>query len=126
MAECITLADMQVMGFDMDHTLVRYRQEPFGRLVFEQQIAFLCECKRYPDTLLALTWQPDLFVKGVVLDRPRGTFVKIDAAKRVVQALHGTHQLSAAEITAIYPEPLTDFDGARNSRWCATIHSRHC
>jgi hypothetical protein len=126
MAACTTLADMQVMGFDMDHTLVRYRQDPFGQLVFTQQKTFLFEFKRYPDTLLAVKWQPDQFVKGVVLDRPRGTLVKIDATKRVVQALHGSHQLSAAEIAAIYPDPLTEFDGARNSRWCAAIHFTWC
>lgn len=122
------LSDVDAIGFDMDHTLVRYIQQPFSELVFDCVRNFLVRDRCYADErVAALRFEVEFASKGIVFDRRLGNFIKLDAHKRVVRARHGALWLSAAAIQSAYHDDqdarreLEAFDGARTVRWLPFI-----
>jgi hypothetical protein len=111
-----SLRGIDCLGFDMDHTLVRYRMEPFSRLVFACMRDYIVEHCGYPRSLLALEYESAFASKGVIFDRRLGTFVKLDASGAVVRAQHGAAFLSAAQIAEAYPTRFADFSGVKTAR----------
>ena len=116
-----TLASCQVIGFDMDHTIIRYRQVPFGALIHRGVADFLVRQKQYDAALLDVQFDARAGTKGIVLDKQYGNFLKIDHSARVVQARLGQSRwLSPSEVAATYGDhPLPEFDGGRTVRWYA-------
>ncbi|XP_015254163.1 PREDICTED: 5'-nucleotidase domain-containing protein 1 [Cyprinodon variegatus] len=103
MSEFFSLSDCDVIGFDLDHTLCRYRLKETSRLIYESFARYLVEHKGYDRDLLNLTpatW--DFCFKGLVVDLEDGNIVKLAEDGTVLRATHGTNNLSTEEIIKHY------------------------
>ncbi|UCE02833.1 MAG: HAD-IG family 5'-nucleotidase [Candidatus Latescibacterota bacterium] len=86
----LKMESVRMMGFDMDHTLAVYRDEPTEALAFNATRDKLIEEKGYPDSIRVLRYDPDLIIRGLVVDKRLGNILKIDQYNYVVRVYHGT------------------------------------
>uniref|UniRef100_A0A7N9B208 5'-nucleotidase domain-containing protein 1 n=1 Tax=Mastacembelus armatus TaxID=205130 RepID=A0A7N9B208_9TELE len=103
MSEYFSLADCDVIGFDLDHTLCRYHLKETSRLIYESLARYLVEHKGYDKDLLNLTpatW--DFCFKGLVVDLEDGNLVKLAEDGTIMRVTHGTINLSTEEIIKHY------------------------
>ncbi len=101
-AAAAALKDVDWLGFDLDHTLVRYRLDPLCDLVFRCLARYLVEQAGYPPLLLEAKYDRAHALKGVVFDTLRGNLLTISAEKTVIKAMHGHRFLERAEIDLMY------------------------
>ncbi|KAL6087466.1 hypothetical protein STEG23_009351 [Scotinomys teguina] len=86
MARHFSLADCDVVGFDLDHTLCRYNLPESARLIYNSFAQFLVKEKGYDKELLTLTPEDwDFCCKGLALDLEDGTFIKLAADGTVLR-----------------------------------------
>ncbi|XP_065844252.1 5'-nucleotidase domain-containing protein 1-like [Oscarella lobularis] len=102
----MNLRSFHVIGFDMDHTLVRYKLGNLYRLVYNCLASYLVKEKGYTTTLLSgyENHAPDLMQKGLVFDMKRGNFLKLAADGFILRASHGTKRLETKAIEREYGE----------------------
>ena len=74
------------VGFDMDHTLVRYQRPVFDTLVYATMAGILVKEKGYPKPLLH---HPNVgcLQRGLVIDKRFGIVVKLDWSSQVTSLL---------------------------------------
>ncbi|KAM8809578.1 dermatan-sulfate epimerase-like [Eudromia elegans] len=97
------LADCDVVGFDLDHTLCRYRLPRSARLIYESFAQYLVTEKGYDKDLLNLTSESlDFCCKGLVFDLEDGNFLKLAEDGTVLRASHGTKSMTSEEILETY------------------------
>jgi len=100
----LNLRSMQVVGCDMDYTLVHYDTERWERRAYEHmQLGFAA--RGWP--VQELTFQPELASLGLVIDTELGNLVKANRFGHVRNACHGTQML--------------DFEGWREAYGTAPI-----
>jgi HAD superfamily 5'-nucleotidase-like hydrolase len=111
------------IGFDMDHTLVRYKNDNLLKLCYDCCINYLVQEKHYDACIRdELKFDPTFLIKGTIADKEKGNFVKLDHRRKVIRATHGVTPLTSEEIAQIYPEPL-DFTGTTTERfWLCTSY----
>mmetsp|Transcript_13566 Transcript_13566/g.38559 ORF Transcript_13566/g.38559 Transcript_13566/m.38559 type:complete len:470 (+) Transcript_13566:187-1596(+) len=100
--ESLSLADFDAIGFDMDHTLARYRMKDFLELVFNSLRRLLVEEQNFPKELLTYPFDVDFVFKCIVLDLTTGDFLKLSENGHVLRASHGTKPLSSEQILLRY------------------------
>lgn len=88
----LRLGNIQAIGFDMDHTLARYKPLPFERLAFKQA-ALKLVAAGYPRVILRLAYDREFVIRGLIVDRRRGNILKIDRHHYAVMAYHGTRKI---------------------------------
>lgn len=84
--------DCDWLGFDLDHTLVRYRLPALAHLVQQSLIRYLVEKAAWPCTCFA---RSDALLgrfmsKGMIGLTEKGLLVKIAEDGKVLKAFHGT------------------------------------
>lgn len=98
--------DYDVIGFDLDGTVLRYNLDEMVPLEYELLCKFLVEHKGYSKQLLrSLDNQPnekDFLQKGLFLDAERGNLLKLDNDGCILRANHGTKSMSDEEICNTY------------------------
>lgn len=98
-----SLGNYDVIGFDLDHTICKYKLKELYKLIYETLANFLIEKHNYSEKLLDVNAKDITFCqKGLVLDKSRGNFLKLDSRHHIVKASHGTSLLSKEDIKAIY------------------------
>ncbi|XP_039236093.1 5'-nucleotidase domain-containing protein 1 isoform X2 [Pipra filicauda] len=103
MQQHFSLADCDVVGFDLDHTLCRYHLPQSARLIYDSFAQYLVTEKGYDEDLLILAPDSlDFCCKGLVLDIEEGNFVKLAEDGTVLRASHGTKSMTCEEILEIY------------------------
>ncbi|XP_064505788.1 5'-nucleotidase domain-containing protein 1 isoform X2 [Pseudopipra pipra] len=103
MQQHFSLADCDVVGFDLDHTLCRYHLPQSARLIYDSFAKYLVTEKGYDEDLLILAPDSlDFCCKGLVLDIEEGNFVKLAEDGTVLRASHGTKSMTFEEILEIY------------------------
>ncbi|XP_062520623.1 5'-nucleotidase domain-containing protein 1-like [Corticium candelabrum] len=99
----VSFSKFNWVGFDMDHTLVRYRLPELYRLVYSCLSRFMVEEKSYDRSLLdPIDKNRHMMQKGVILDGVQGNFLKLAANGYILRAYHGTRLLSGDEIARGY------------------------
>ncbi len=98
----LPMGDIKAIGFDMDHTLARYRTPEIDELAFKKSARLLVRDRGYSPWLLEIDYDPDFAVRGLVLDGLRGNLLKLNRERQVVRACHGSRALSRAEVDAAY------------------------
>lgn len=99
----VTLSKFNWVGFDLDHTLIRYKLPNIYRLIYSSLSRFLVEQKGYDRSLLEpIGKHHDLMQKGIILDGAKGNFLKLASNGYILRAFHGTHPLSGEEIAQAY------------------------
>jgi len=98
----LPMGDIRAVGFDMDHTVARYRQPEIDELAFKKAARILVRDRHHSPWLLEIEYDPAFAVRGLVLDGLRGNLLKLNRERQVVRASHGSRPLSRAEVDAIY------------------------
>ena len=98
----LPMGEIKAIGFDMDHTLARYRSPEIDELAFKKAARLLVREHDYSPWLLELAYDPTFAVRGLVLDGLRGNLLKLNRERQVVRACHGSHALPRPEVEAIY------------------------
>jgi FMN phosphatase YigB (HAD superfamily) len=64
----LNLKRIRYLGFDMDHTLIRYNTANFEALAHRIMLEKLVADKGYPDSILKLEFSFDRAIRGLVID----------------------------------------------------------
>mmetsp|Transcript_24702 Transcript_24702/g.79877 ORF Transcript_24702/g.79877 Transcript_24702/m.79877 type:complete len:682 (+) Transcript_24702:89-2134(+) len=109
----LNLGAVKVVGYDMDYTVVHYKWRKW------EAEAYSCAkdvLKGFGFPVKDLEFDdPDLVCRGLVIDKTRGNFLKIDRHGFVRRAMHGRRRLSEIEIDEHYGR--TRVDLRENSRY---------
>lgn len=110
----LNLRKIQYLGFDMDHTLVRYHSRAFEQttqdLALEKLVA-----KGYPAAVLHLPFDYDLAIRGLVIDKRKGNLLKVSRHGAIRGAHHGVNALDFATLRRTYDSTYIDLRDARYS-----------
>ncbi len=98
----LPLGDIKAVGFDMDHTLARYRSPEIDELAFKKAARLLVRDRGYSPWLLEIDYDPAFSVRGLVLDGLRGNLLKLNRERQVVRATHGSQALTRAGMESVY------------------------
>lgn len=106
----LNLRSVQAIGYDMDYTLIHYRTEAWERTAFEHATRVLA-AGDYP--VAGLVFEHDRYLQGLVIDLDLGNLVKATRFGYVIQAQHGTRQLSFDELRTTYAGVTVDLNNPR-------------
>jgi HAD superfamily 5'-nucleotidase-like hydrolase len=88
----LNLRKIKYLGFDMDHTLVRYDSRAFEKttqdIVLDKLVA-----AGYPEAIRALPFDYDLAIRGLVLDKKKGNLLKVSRHGAIRAAYHGVQAM---------------------------------
>lgn len=104
----LNLRSIQAIGYDMDYTLVHYRV----RVWEEQAYARLQELLSNDGWPVGdLRFDPELVIRGLIVDSELGNLVKANRFGYVMRAAHGTRMMDFEEQRSVYrhtPVELSD------------------
>ncbi|MEI6805882.1 MAG: HAD-IG family 5'-nucleotidase [Myxococcaceae bacterium] len=98
----LDLSQIRCVGFDMDYTLANYHKEPMETLQYKMTIDYLVKHLGYPEELYRFNYDPNLSIRGLVVDKRHGHLLKMDMHGRVWRAIHGYQHLQKSEIDTLY------------------------
>jgi hypothetical protein len=104
------------LGFDLDHTLLRYNVPNLDRLIMRSLLQYLTlkHTPRYPDSLMQLVLEDNstfcnaFIFKGLVLDKQAGNLLQIDADKVVVRYVDDDEMVGVGYWLLIHTMPIDD------------------
>lgn len=99
----VNLADVNVVGFDLDYTLVPYTVE-LQSLIFTMARDILVSAFGYPKDLKACFFDPDFAIRGLVVDARYGVLVKLSHLQRLGArySYKGKRRLTTEEMDEYY------------------------
>ena len=98
----LPFGEIKAVGFDMDHTLARYKSPEIDELAFKKAARLLARDRDYSPWLVELEYDPAFAVRGLVLDGLRGNLLKLNRERQVVRGSHGSRAMTHAELEAVY------------------------
>lgn len=98
----LNMKKIKVIGFDMDHTLVRYHSDKFEELTFNESIKKLIEHKNYPEQIKEFTFDFNKAIRGLVIDKENGNLLKVSLYNKIKTAYHGQRPLGHKEQKRLY------------------------
>ncbi len=107
----LNLRSIRAIGYDMDYTLVHYRVEEWERRAYEYMQKKLLD-QGWP--VSELCFDPQLMIRGLMLDLELGNVLKANRFGYVKRAYHGTRQLDFEEQRAMYARTVVDL---AEDRW---------
>ncbi|CAJ1975684.1 unnamed protein product [Sphenostylis stenocarpa] len=108
----LNLRSISAIGYDMDYTLVHYNVKAWEGRAYDYCMENL---KKMGFPVDGLTFDPDLVIRGLVIDKERGNLVKADRFGYIKRAMHGTKMLSTRAVREIYGRELVDL--RLDDRW---------
>ncbi|MED6142737.1 hypothetical protein PIB30_000299 [Stylosanthes scabra] len=108
----LNLRSISAIGYDMDYTLVQYNVMAWEGRAYDYCMENLRNMG-YP--VDGLSFDPDLVIRGLVIDKERGNLVKADRFGYIKRAMHGTKMLSTRAVSEMYGRELVDL--RKESRW---------
>ncbi|GER31471.1 cytosolic purine 5-nucleotidase [Striga asiatica] len=108
----LNLRSISAIGYDMDYTLMHYNVEAWEGRAYDYCLENL---KNMGFPVGGLTFDPELVIRGLVIDKEKGNLVKADRFGYVKRAMHGTRMLSTQDVSEIYGRELVDL--RKESRW---------
>lgn len=107
----LNLRKIKVIGYDMDYTLVHYHMKAWE----ERAYSYIKEklgSEGWPVDTLA--FDPNLVMRGLIIDTDLGNVVKADRFGYVKYAFHGSRALPLDEKRSAYNQTVVDLN---DSRW---------
>lgn len=98
----LNLKRIKYIGFDMDHTLVRYKSENFEALAHRIMIEKLVREKGYPEAILKLDFDYDRAIRGLVIDKAKGNILKLSRYSAIRVSYHGLKPIDYREQSRVY------------------------
>jgi len=89
----LNMKKIKHVGFDMDHTLVRYNSKEFEGLAHSHLLKKLVDERGYPDKILSLPFDFDSVIRGLVIDSQRGNLLKVSRHGAIRVSHHGTKRI---------------------------------
>ncbi|OON18803.1 hypothetical protein X801_05339, partial [Opisthorchis viverrini] len=74
----VKLSNLQIFGFDFDHTLATYTKS-LDEFIFNEARDWMVKQLKYPDDLMNFTYSPDFAIRGLHYDVKKGYLMKVDA-----------------------------------------------
>ncbi|XP_029128223.1 cytosolic purine 5'-nucleotidase isoform X5 [Cajanus cajan] len=96
----------------MDYTLVHYNVKAWEGRAYDYCMENL---KKMGFPVDGLAFDPDLVIRGLVIDKEKGNLVKLDRFGYIKRAMHGTKMLSTHAVSEIYGRELVDL--REENRW---------
>jgi len=112
----LNLKRIRYLGFDMDHTLVRYKSENFEALAHRIMIEKLVREKGYPDFILGLDFAYDRAIRGLIIDKIKGNVLKLSRYSAIRVSYHGVNPIDFREQGRLYKSVYIDL---RDSNYMA-------
>ncbi len=104
----LNLKKVRYMGFDMDHTLVRYHTHEFEELTHRKTLEKLVSDRGYPESILTIPFEYQRVVRGLVIDRKNGNLLKLSMRGAVRISFHGTRKIDYSTQKKFYRGTLID------------------
>ncbi|CAF3537092.1 unnamed protein product [Rotaria sp. Silwood1] len=122
-----SLSSCDWIGFDLDHTLIRYRLLELHTLIYESLCQYLVDTHEYNSELLNIPYDNYFGVKALIYDSLYGNLIQLDSNGLVHTALHGVNtHLSSEKIKEIYPHALEDIEEDTSKRFiCIFTYFEH-
>ncbi|XP_025097899.1 5'-nucleotidase domain-containing protein 1-like, partial [Pomacea canaliculata] len=100
----LNFQNYDVYGFDLDHTLAKYKLVELFKHAYTCVIDFLVEQRGYTRENINVDFDKykDFICKGLFLDVKQGNILKLGVDGVILRASHGTHRLSKEQIKDIY------------------------
>ncbi|KAJ6889733.1 cytosolic purine 5'-nucleotidase-like [Populus alba x Populus x berolinensis] len=91
----LNLRSISAIGYDMDYTLIHYNVKAWEGRAYDYCLGNLRSMGFPVD---GLAFDPDLVIRGLVIDKEKGNLVKADRFGYVKRAMHGTRMLSTQDV----------------------------
>ncbi|KAK6913597.1 HAD-superfamily hydrolase, subfamily IG, 5'-nucleotidase [Dillenia turbinata] len=108
----LNLRSISAIGYDMDYTLMHYNVMAWEGRAYDYCMDNL---RNMGFPVSGLKFDPNLVIRGLVIDKENGNLVKADRFGYVQRAMHGTEMLSNRAVSEIYGRELVDL--RKESRW---------
>ncbi|MGE3682888.1 MAG: HAD-IG family 5'-nucleotidase [Bdellovibrionales bacterium] len=112
----LNLKRIRYIGFDMDHTLVRYNSENFEALAHRMMIDKLVRERGYPESIRKLDFNFDRAIRGLVIDKEKGNVLKLSRYSAIRVSYHGLKPIDYREQSRVYKSVYIDL---RDSNYLA-------
>lgn len=109
----LNMKHIKAIGFDMDHTLVRYHSDVFEELTFNETIKKLVGELQYPKEVEKFEFNFLKAVRGLVVDMEYGNIIKVSLYNKIKNAFHGGRELTYKEQQRIYKGSSVDLSEER-------------
>lgn len=98
------ICDYDIIGFDLDNTLLRYKVSAMVQLEYEVLANYLVQNKGYSGKHLLRPFADglDFLQKGLIVDLKRGNILKVSGDGYIRKASHGTRFMDDSEICSVY------------------------
>lgn len=106
----LNLRSIGAIGYDMDYTLIHYHTEAWEERAYTRMRELLSD-EGWP--VSGLEFDPELVIRGLVIDVELGNVVKPNRFGYVVRAAHGTRRLEFEEQREIYRHTPVDLASPR-------------
>jgi HAD superfamily 5'-nucleotidase-like hydrolase len=107
----LNMKSIKLLGYDMDYTLIDYHVKHLEEMAYEHLKEKLFELG-WP--IVNLHYDPEMMIRGLVIDKKLGNIVKPNRFGYVKRAYHGTSSLDYKQMRKIYSRTLVDI---REERW---------
>ncbi|KAL9325734.1 hypothetical protein ACSQ67_006379 [Phaseolus vulgaris] len=91
----LNLRSISAIGYDMDYTLIHYNVMAWEGRAYDYCMENLRNMGFPVD---GLAFDPDLVIRGLVIDKEKGNLVKADRFGYIKRAMHGTKMLSTRAV----------------------------
>jgi 5'-nucleotidase len=98
----LRMANVELVGFDMDYTLAIYHMRRIEELSFEMTLTRLIAHFGYPETVRSVQYSHPFVMRGLVVDKKNGNLIKMDRFGHVGRAYHGLRPLDADTWRRLY------------------------
>lgn len=104
----LNLKRIDYIGFDMDHTLIRYHSEVFEALAHRVMLEKLVSEKHYPESVLKIQFSFDRAIRGLVIDKPLGNVLKLSRHAAIRVAFNGLKPMDYKTQKRLYKSTYID------------------
>jgi len=114
----LRLTDSDCLGWDLDHTIIRYNLRNLYNLINHSFLRYLVEIQNYDSSILKIPFNIDFSKKGVLIDRDAGNILLLDFKSTIVVSYHGYKRMTEEEIKKEYGAKMTiDYTGSSTFRF---------
>ena len=106
----LNLRAIKAIGYDMDYTLIHYRVEAWEQRAYEHLRQRLVE---QGWAISHLTFDPNLVIRGLIIDTEHGNLLKANRFGFVKRAYHGTQPLGFEAQREKYQQTIVDLSEPR-------------
>lgn len=118
----LRLANVEMVGFDMDYTLAIYHLRRIEQLSFDLTLSRLVTDFGYPAELGLLHYDHGFVMRGLVVDKAHGNLIKLDRFGSVGRAYHGLSPLRDQDWQRLYRDARIRLTSDRYA-WIDTLFS---